>query len=265
MRAARRVALTTSSGTSPRLGADYLLYVAPKVASDSIWKLQGEKAAELWSAPDARVLGAPAIARDGRRIAFSIRQSGRTALYVANADGTDPRIVTQSLALHGGPAWAPDGASLTVAAVVDNVPSLFRVPLDGGAPQRLVLEYAVDPVWAPSGDLVVYSGADIGTTFSVKAIAADATPHPRVNLTLSRGARHIVFVPGQRSLVVLRGEIRHKNLWAIDLETGAERQLTDLGPDVDVRDFDLAPDGSTIVLEQVEERSDIVMLEVPRR
>jgi Tol biopolymer transport system component len=265
MRAARRVALTTSSGTAPRLGADYLLYVAPKGTSDSIWRLQGEAAAEVWSAPDARVLGAPAIARDGRRIAFAIRQSGRTSLYVANADGTDPRIVTRSLELQGGPAWAPDGASLTVAAFVDGVPSLFRVPLDGGAPQRLAGEYSVDPVWTPSGDLVVYSGADVGTTFPVKAITADAKPHPRVSLTLSRGARHLVFAPGQRALVVLRGEIRHKNLWAIDLETGAERQLTDFDPDFDVRDFDVAPDGSAIVLEQVEERSDIVMLEVPRR
>jgi hypothetical protein len=72
-------------------------------------------------------------------------------------------------------------------------------------------------------------------------------------------------MPGRRSLVVLRGEIRHKNLWLIDLETGAEHQMTDLAPNFDVRDFDISPDGREIVLEQVEEQSDIVLLEMPRR
>ena len=45
------------------------------------------------------------------------------------------------------------------------------------------------------------------------------------------GARHRTFLPGGRSLVLLRGETQHKNLWLIDLETGAERQLTNLTPD----------------------------------
>ncbi len=36
-------------------------------------------------------------------------------------------------------------------------------------------------------------------------------------LTLTRGARHIAFLPGGRALVLLRGEIQHKNLWLINL------------------------------------------------
>ena len=89
--AARRIPLTTGNGSAPKLGTDYLLYVSSKGASDSIWKLQGDRATEVWSAPDTRIIGGPAIARDGRRIAFSIRQSGQTLLYVANVDGTDAR------------------------------------------------------------------------------------------------------------------------------------------------------------------------------
>jgi Tol biopolymer transport system component len=262
--AARRIPLTTGNGSSPRLGIGYLLYISSNGASDSIWKLQGEKATELWSAPDTRIIGGPAIARDERRIAFSIRQSGQTLLYVANADGTDARIVTRSLELQGAPAWTPDGQSITVAAVVDGIPRLFNVPVDGRPPTPLVEEYSVDPVWSPDGDVVVFSGADIGTKFAVKAVKADGSAYRLPNLTLTRGARHLSFMPGRRSLVVLRGEIEHKNLWLIDLETGAEQQLTDLAPDFDLRDFDISPDSRDIVLEQVQEHSDIVLLEVPR-
>ena len=72
-------------------------------------------------------------------------------------------------------------------------------------------------------------------------------------------------MPGQRSLVALRGELKHKNVGLIDLATGAERPLTDIAPDFTVRDFDVSPDGRELVLEQVVQHSDIVLLEIPRR
>jgi Tol biopolymer transport system component len=122
----------------------------------------------------------------------------------------------------------------------------------------------VDPAWAPDGRFVVYSGPDIGTTFSVKAATADAAAHPLPALTLTRGARRLAFLPGGRALVFLRGDIQHKNLWLIDSETGAERQLTNLTPDFDIRDFDISPDGREVVLERVQERSDVVLLDLAR-
>jgi dipeptidyl aminopeptidase/acylaminoacyl peptidase len=72
------------------------------------------------------------------------------------------------------------------------------------------------------------------------------------------------LLPGGRALVLLRGEIQHKNLWLIDLETGAERQLTNLTPDFDIRDFKISPDGREVVLERVQERSDVVLMDLPR-
>jgi Tol biopolymer transport system component len=180
------------------------------------------------------------------------------------ADGTNARIVTDALDLQGAPAWAPDGQSIISAADDRGVPHLFRVPVDGRSPALFVQEYSVDPAWAPDGRFVVYSGPDIGTTFSVKAVTAEAAQHPLPALTLTRGARHLTFLPGGRGLVLLRGEIQHKNLWLIDLETGAERQLTNLTPDFDIRDFDISPDGREVVLERVQERADVVLLDLPR-
>jgi len=261
---AARISLTSSMGFSPRLGPNYLLYVSATGASESIWKLANGTCSELWSGPDAHVFGGPAIGPDGRFIAFSVRQHGRTLLYVMQADGTNARIVTDSLDLQGGPAWAPDGQSILSAASDHGVPHLFRVPIDGRSPVPFVQEYSVDPAWAPGGQFVVYSGPDIGTTFSVKAVTAAAAAYPLPALTLTRGARHMTFLPGGRALVFLRGEIQHKNLWLIDLETGAERQLTNLTPDFDIRDFDISPDGREVVLERVQEHSDVMLLDLPR-
>jgi Tol biopolymer transport system component len=261
--AATPISLTTGRGFSPRLGPGYLLYVSSKGTSDGIWKLTDGAASELWSAADARIIGGPEVAPDGHRVAFSIEQRGRTLLYIMNADGTNARAVTESLDLRGAPAWTPDGQSITSAANVDNTPHLFRISLDGTS-VPLVEEYAVDPAWSPSGEFLVYSGADVGTTFQVKAVTATATPYAIPNLTLTRGARRLRFFHGGRTLVLMRGEIQHKDLWLIDLETGAERQLTKLPPDFNVRDFDVSPDGREIVLERVEEHSDIVRIDLGR-
>jgi Tol biopolymer transport system component len=259
-----RVSLTTSTGFAPRLGPNYLLYVSATGTSESIWKLANGTGTELWSGQGARVLGGPAISADGRNIAFSVRQHGKTLLYVMQADGTNARMVTESLDLEGTPAWAPDSQSITSAVDDHGVPHLFRVPVDGRLPALFVQEYSVDPTWAPDGRFLVYSGPDIGTTFRVKAVTAEAAAHPLPALTLTRGARHLTVLPGGRSLVFLRGEIQHKNLWLIDLQTGAERQLTNLTPDFDIRDFDISPDGREVVLERVQERSDVVLLDLPR-
>ena len=262
--AAARISLTTSAGFSPRLGPNYLLYVSATGTSESIWKLANGTDTELWSGQGARIFGGPAVSPDGRSIAFSVGQHGQTLLYVMQADGTNARIVAGSLHLQGAPAWAPDGKSITSAADDHGVPHLFRVPVHGGTPAPFVQEYSLDPAWAPDGRIMVYSGPDVGTTFLVKAVTAKAAAYPLPALTLTRGARHLAFLAGGRALVFLRGGIQDKNLWLIDLETRAERQLTNFTADFDIRDFDISPDGREVVLERVQERSDVVLLDLPR-
>jgi dipeptidyl aminopeptidase/acylaminoacyl peptidase len=50
----------------------------------------------------------------------------------------------------------------------------------------------------------------------------------------------------------------------MDVETGAERQLTNLAPDFDIHDFDISPDGREIVLEREQEHSELVLLDLRR-
>ena len=152
-----------------------------------------------------------------------------------------------------------------MAALVKGAPVVAQVPVEGGPPQALAGEQGADPVWSPAGDLVAFSGADIGTTFPVRLVRADGSATNLRAPTLTRGARHLVFLPEGRALLVLRGEIGHKNLVRIELESGAEEPVLELPPDVDLRDFDLSADGRELVLEQVKEYSDLVLIELPPR
>src|SRR5687768_5313039 len=101
----QRITLPRVSGRYPRYDSNALLYVSSKGGSDGIWKLAHGTAAELWSAPGARVVGGPALSRDGQRIAVLIEERGRTRLLAMDEDGTDVRVLGESLDLRGAPAW----------------------------------------------------------------------------------------------------------------------------------------------------------------
>jgi Tol biopolymer transport system component len=258
-----RVTLATGAGFFPRFGPDYLLYVTAVGTGESIWKISGAAAMQLWAGSDARIIGGPAISADGRLVAFSVRQRGQTLLYTMGSDGSRLRIVSDSLQLRGAPAWEPDGKSITSAVEENGVPHLFRIPLEGKSPTPLISAYSMDPAWLSDGRFVIYSGPDVGTKFTVKAATAENAVHSLPPLELTRGARHLALLPGGQRLVFLQGEIQHKNLWMVDLETGAMQQLTHMPADFDVRDFDISSDGREAILERAQARSHVVAIDRP--
>ena len=260
-----RISLSTGTGFSPRLGLNYLLYVSTAGTGEGIWKFVNGTGTELWHVPGARIIGAPAISPDGRSIAFSVRLDGRSFLNIMQADGTNAHVLCDALDLDGAPAWSPDGRLITTATKEHGTPHLVEVPVDGCSPTVLVAGYSLDPAWSPDRRFVLYSGPDVGTTFAVKILPTEASAPPLPALTLTRGARHVVLLEGGRSVVFLQGDILHKNLWQMDLQTGAERRLTNLPPGFQVRDFDLSPDGREIAFERVQEASEVVLLDLPSR
>lgn len=251
----------SSTGLSPRLGPDYLLYIASPAGRQGIWKLANGTSSELWSSAHATIVGGPSIAPDGRRIAFAATDGARTSLFVMDSNGAHVQAVTDALALRGNPAWSPDGQSIVSAVFQDGEPRLTKIPLDGGGPLTLVSEYSLDPTWSPDGQFLLYSGPDVGTTFAVRAAAADGRPYPLPPLILSRGARRVVFWRDGHSVVVLRGDVSHKNFWLVDLQTGAERQLGELTPEPLIGDFDVSRSGDEVVFDRTQESSEIALIE----
>jgi Tol biopolymer transport system component/DNA-binding winged helix-turn-helix (wHTH) protein len=253
--------IRTPRGLSPRVAGDFMVYRAPRAGRDGIYKLAAGITTELWSGVEGRVIAGPALAPDGRRLAFPVQRRGRTRLYVMNIDGSGLQRLAEELDVRGAPSWSPDGNWIAIGAMSSGTPRLFKIPLTGGAPVALGKGYALDPAWSPSGSFVVFSTADVGTNFSIAAVNADGTPHELPPLVLSRGSRRLDFLD-ERQLVVLKGDLSHKELWAIDLQSGAERRLTDLGRGPQVQDFDISDDAREIVFDRVREESDIVLMEL---
>jgi len=256
--------LLAADGAAPRLGPDYLLYVAWRSGKQGIWTLTRGTNREIWSSAHSLIAGAPAIAPDGRHIAFTTRDNERTVLHVIDRDGSHARVIADSLVLRGNPAWATDGQSIVMAVVREEEPRLTSIFLNGAPPLPLVGEYSMDPVWSTDGHFLVYSGADIATIFPLRAAAKDGRPYPLPTLILTRGARRVAFSTDGQSLVVLRGDFDHKDFWLIDLRTGAQQMLAELPAQFVVADFDMSPDGSEILFERAQENSELALIERER-
>jgi Tol biopolymer transport system component/DNA-binding winged helix-turn-helix (wHTH) protein len=261
---ATRLAIDTPRALAPRIGPGFLVYRAPRAGNDGLWMLADGQTTELWNGAEGRVAGGAALSPDGRRVAFPVQRPAGVQLYVMNVDGTGARRIAEGLDVRGAPAWSPDGSRIAIAAIDVDSPRLFSVPADGGAPVRLGDVYAVDPVWSPGGDFIVFSGPDVGTNYSIGAVGADGKPRVVAPLVLSRGSRRLAFL-SERELVVLKGDMSYKEFWAVDLVTGAGRQLTTLGAGPAIVDFDVSPDGSELVFDRVREESDVMLIDLTRR
>jgi TolB protein len=97
----------------------------------------------------------PVYSPDGLYIAYvSNHDNGAEDIYVMNADGTNPRNLTQTTRIvETEPAWTPDSRSIVFASGRDGDFNLYMIDLESGNLRRLTNlpgnEQA--PSWRPSG------------------------------------------------------------------------------------------------------------------
>ena len=261
--AVSRFQVPNAWAVAPRFGIDYLLYLASTGGTPGLWKLKDGAPTELWKPEDGAVMSAPSISPDSSQICFSVRRHSRNTLYIMTSQGTHARPLAESLDVRGEASWSPD--SRWIAAVAGEDSTLYKVPVEGGAPVRILDQFSSNPLWYSDGSFILYAGAQLGRSVPLKAITPDGRPYPLPELWVSRMEASCRFVPGKRAVVLMQGQLLHKNFWMLDLASGKLRQLTDLKPGFSVKNFDISPDGKRILFDRSRENSDIVLIDLPGR
>ncbi|MCA1610336.1 MAG: serine/threonine-protein kinase [Acidobacteria bacterium] len=260
--------LSTVRAGAPRFGRDYLLYLGSKGAADGLWKLKDGMETELWKGSDGGVVSAPAVSPDGTRICFVVRNEGRGRLHVMTSDGTDVHRAAETLEVRGAPSWSPDGKWIAVAGREGNAYPLFKVPVDGGTPVRLVdgvSSVISNPVWSPDGRLILYSEGQGSATVRLQGITPDKQPFRLPEIWVGNTGDRYRFLPDGKSLVVTQGVLWLQNFSLLDLATGRQRQLTKLARQIVMRSFDVSPDGRQIVFDRYRQNSDLVLIDLHPR
>jgi tricorn protease-like protein len=101
----------------------------------------------------------PAVSPDGTRVALARLEGGNVDLWVMNADGTDPRRLTDHPADDWMASWSPDGERIVFASERSGSYQLWTVDADGGEPVGItdLAAGAWVPDWSPEGDRIVFT------------------------------------------------------------------------------------------------------------
>jgi Tol biopolymer transport system component len=258
--------VSTSRALGPRLRGTSLFYLSGRGTADGLWKLQDGQASELRRDVDGALTEPAAVSLDGSRVAVIVRDGAERHVSVMSADGTNARTLGPSINITGAAGqgmadWSPDGAWIAAGGSDAAGPALFKIPVQGGEPIRLVSGQAYNPVWSPDGRLIAFE-TGMGGQVALGGVRPDGTPVDLSQVKVRPGAFR--FLPDSSSLVYLPS-INSLNFMLVDLRTMKSRTIASLDDRGALTTFDITPDGRSIVFDRSHENSKIVLFELPAK
>ncbi|MGQ0735868.1 MAG: hypothetical protein ACT4QD_19715 [Acidobacteriota bacterium] len=262
-----RLPVPTGRALAPRFGGRALFYLSARGTSDGLWRVQDGRASEVWKNVDGQLSEPPAVSPDADRVAVVVRRAGQRHLMIMSTDGTNPRTVAPSIEIEGAAGqsaadWSPDGNWLVAGGRDAAGPALFKIPVDDGLPERLLAGKWVNPVWSPTGDLIVFSGRSLVGRVALMGVRPDGSSVELPEVWVRPGGYR--FLPDGSGLVYLPG-IHATDFWLLDFAGRRTRPLTRLDHTGGLRTFEITPDGKHLVFDRSRENSDIVLFDLRPR
>ena len=257
----RRLEVGSVRAGGPRVGPGYVVYLASRGGTGGLRKFENGTDVELWEGKSGPVEAPPAISADGSRICFAARRGQRWQLYVMAGDGTGARPIAESLHVLGGPALSPDGKWIATVVAEAGVTPLYKIPVDGGDPVRLVdgsEGVLSQPVWSPDGKLILHEALESSRGIHLRAVTPEGNVVRVPGLESWSLGTPYRFMPDSSALVLLLGsdvptfDVRSRDFWLLDLSSGERRRLTEMKPGFTINAFDVSPrrqaDSSSIAI-----------------
>ena len=206
----------------------------------------------------------PALSPDADRVIYSRIESsgGGTHLWISAVAGGAPVPVTNDGTFSEFPgSWSTDGNWFTYLALKDGKLHLLKVKTSGQATPTVVKTDPPSPSdgvpsWSPGGDWILYAG----NLFSPdgKTIRPLGEHHSEAN----------VFSKDGKLVYGMRADHERELLFSVDIATGAEKVIGDVGKDFrpgsflnPAKRFSLAPDGQSLVYGTAKRQDNLWMLE----
>ena len=254
--------LPTTRALAPRFGGSSLFFLSSRGSGDGLWRYREGKVSEIWRGSETALLEPAAVSPDGQSVALLLRRGGGWRVNILSADGAELRVLSEDVDARGAAAWSPDGQWIVTGGSADGVPGLFKIPINGGSPERLADGEALNPVWSPDGSQIIYAGPQVNVVSALVAIRLDGEKVELPEIEVFRAGERMRFLPDGSGLVYMRGKGNRQDFWLLDLATMKSRRLTQLASTDTMRTFDITPDGKHIVFDRLTEDSDIVLIEL---
>jgi Tol biopolymer transport system component len=264
-RDARPLPLPSVNAGTPLYSGSSLYYLSSGATGRALWRSREGEVSEIWRAGDDPLVVSPGLSTSGR-VAVALRRNGKLHLHLLSADGAEVRPISDAIDARGSVSWSPDEQWLVTGGNDGTADGLFKIPVGGGDPVRLVKGQALDPIWSPDGSIIVYAGPNVGSLAPLLAVRPDGMPvtMPTIQVRREGGGSRSRFLPNGRGLVYTQGFGLSQDFWILDLQTQRSRQLTRLNHQTAMWGFDISPDGGQIVFDRTRNASDIVLIDLAR-
>jgi len=168
--------------------------------------------------------GQPDVSPDGRLIVFSSSRGGQSRIWVKQYPGGGETALTDGP--DHAPRFSPDQTSLLFVRGAPGGSALFRVPLVGGTPRKL-LDDVAEADWSPDGQRIVVLHRPVitsdGITQQVGVVGADGTGERELMTTTNRALTGVRWSPdGSRIAVTSLLAVNNSQAFIllVDVETG---------------------------------------------
>ena len=215
-----------------------------------------EKFARLTTTGSALIA---AISPDGRYVVH-IKGEGQPSLWVRQtAAMSDVQIVPPSDVRYDGLTFAPDGNFVyyVTYAGTGGVASLYRIPVLGGAPQRVLEDIDSRISFAPDGERITFVRGAPGQGLNYVMIGNITGGEPKVLAQLEKPDQIQLnapsWSPDGRTILVAVQSLRdgpHNAAFAVDATTGDARNIG--GRWAFVHDLEWMPDGGSFIVSATE-------------
>ncbi|MCL5097569.1 MAG: hypothetical protein M1608_08585, partial [Candidatus Omnitrophica bacterium] len=101
-----------------------------------------------------------AVSPDGSQVAMILSKAGSPDVWVAHADGTGLKQLTNTREDESSPCWSPDGKTLCFTSRMRGRAELYTIPSAGGQMKRLTTIGAInttEPDWSPDGQQIAFT------------------------------------------------------------------------------------------------------------
>jgi serine/threonine protein kinase/Tol biopolymer transport system component len=263
---AKPLGLPVVRAYAPRYGGSTLFFLSSRGGGDGLWRYDNGQVAEVWRGVDGALLEPPAVSADGKRVAIIVRKQGRRTLTMLSSGGGDARPLAASIDVSAA-SWSPDASWIVASGADSKGQGLFKIPVEGGEPQRLVAGVTNNPVWSPDGSVIAYTGPVSGPFGPLLMIRPDGSAVSSPKILVRVNTEHYRFVPGARQLVYIPSptQVDPEHFWLLDLDSMKTRRLSSFDVRATNRTFDVMPDGSGIVFDRQRENSDLVLIDLPEK
>jgi serine/threonine protein kinase len=260
--------LSNLRALAPRFGPEDLFYLSSLGSGDGLWRFRDGTSREIWKGTETPLLEPVAVSADGTSLALILRKKERNVVHVLSSDGAELRALSSAIDVRGSVSWSPDGAWIVAGGEdLDGQPGLFKISIDGVLVEKIAEGLALDPVWSPAGELIVYSGPQVYSGLShVLGVRPDGAPVKLPLVEIFAHGKRVRFLPDGQGLIFMMSSANyHQDFWFLDLSTMQERQLTRLDDAGTISTFDITPDGRRIVFDRLRDNADIVMIDLADR